>query len=83
MLLNIFTEIGKGTAPFPAKLICCHGEGLAELIVLITEYTEVFASHPVFTLKTPSFPVIKHLLQNNQHRPAPSGVLSVRSRSAL
>lgn len=78
MLLNIFffTEIAKGTAPFPAKLICCHGEGLAE-------YSEVFASHPAFALKTPSFPAIKRLLQNNQRRPAPSGVHSVRSRSAL
>lgn len=47
---DLFTEIGKGAAPFPVKLICCHGEGLAEPVLLITEYSEVFASLPAFPL---------------------------------
>lgn len=44
---------------FPAKIICCHGEGFAEPAALIMRYSEAAASHLALALKARSFPAIK------------------------
>lgn len=74
-LRSTFTKTSKGATRFPAKLICCHGEGFAEPAAPIMRYSEALASHLALALKARSFPGIK------RPRAAPGGVLSVRSSS--
>lgn len=83
MLHNIVMEMGRGTVHETPKrnLLPWQRLHLASRRRVNHEALWSVCLTALFAHKTHSFPVIKHLLQNNQRDPAP-GLLSVHSNSA-